>query len=55
MSYCINGWDEEFDDRTGERYYRCHDCQRREGSGHDDDCSRMKKEDSDEQNTRNNN
>ena len=40
MSYCVNGWDEEFDNRTGERYYRCHDCQRREGTGHDKDCYR---------------
>lgn len=40
MAYCVNGWNENFDDRTGERYYSCPECGYTEGSGHAKDCPR---------------
>ena len=40
MSYRVNGWDENYDSRTGEKYYSCPECGWQEGSGHDKKCPR---------------
>jgi len=40
MNYTVNGWNENFDDRTGERYYSCPECGHTEGYRHARSCYR---------------
>lgn len=40
MNFMVNGWNEEFDSKTGERYYVCPECGYIEGSGHSKKCPR---------------
>jgi predicted RNA-binding Zn-ribbon protein involved in translation (DUF1610 family) len=39
-SYCVNGWNEDMDPKTGEFHYSCPECGDTEGTGHDESCSR---------------